>query len=42
VCVRPLVIDFDLYREKPGDAINDEPNVSAVRALHARGGYAVC
>lgn len=41
-CVRPTVIDFDLYREEPGDTVNDEPNVAAVRALHARGGYAVC
>jgi hypothetical protein len=41
-CVRPAVIDFDLYREEPGDAPNDEPNVAAVRALHARGGYAIC
>jgi endo-alpha-1,4-polygalactosaminidase (GH114 family) len=41
-CVQPTVIDFDLYREEPGDAPNDEPNVAAVRALHARGGYAVC
>jgi endo-alpha-1,4-polygalactosaminidase (GH114 family) len=41
-CVRPSVIDFDLYREEPGGSINDEPNVAAVEALHARGGYAVC
>jgi hypothetical protein len=41
-CERPTVIDFDLYREEPGDAPNDEPNVAAVRALHGRGGYAIC
>jgi endo-alpha-1,4-polygalactosaminidase (GH114 family) len=41
-CVQPTVIDFDLYREEPGEAVNDKPNVAAVRALHDRGGYAVC
>ena len=41
-CVQPTVIDFDLYREEPGDAVNDQPNRAAVQALHARGGYAIC
>jgi len=41
-CVRPKVIDFDLYLPKRGVPIDSTPNRRAVRALHRRGGYAIC
>jgi hypothetical protein len=41
-CVRPKVIDFDLYLPKRHVAVDSTPNRRAVRALHRRGGYAIC
>lgn len=41
-CVRPTVIDFDLYVDEPGPGADSKPNRAAVRALHELGGYAVC
>ena len=40
--MRPKVIDFDLYLPKRGVPIDSTPNRRAVRALHRRGGYAIC
>lgn len=36
-CLSPLVVDIDLYGPD-----GRTPNVAAVRAIHARGGYAIC
>jgi Glycoside-hydrolase family GH114 len=41
-CVRPTVIDFDLYLDRPGPGVDSTPNRRGVRALHEVGGYAVC
>jgi Glycoside-hydrolase family GH114 len=41
-CVRPSVIDFDLYLDERGPGVDSKPNRRAVRALHERGGYAIC
>lgn len=41
-CVRPRVIDFDLYLDEPGKGPDSTLNTVAVDALHARGGYAIC
>jgi hypothetical protein len=41
-CVRPTVIDFDLYLDERGPGVDSKPNREAVEALHAVGGYAVC
>ncbi len=41
-CVRPAVIDFDLYLDQPGPGVDSTPNRRGVRALHQVGGYAVC
>nr|MBA2240928.1 endo alpha-1,4 polygalactosaminidase [Solirubrobacterales bacterium] len=41
-CVRPRVIDFDLYLDRRGTDDDSTLNRAGVDALHARGGYAVC
>ncbi len=41
-CLRPVVYDFDLYRDGRGGAVDRRPNRRGVRAVHASGGYAVC
>ena len=41
-CLRPVVYEFDLYRDGRGGAVDRRPNRRGVRAVHAAGGYAVC
>lgn len=41
-CVRPEVIDFDPYLDRPDTTVDTTLNTKAVDALHARGGYAIC
>ncbi len=41
-CLRPEVIEFDLYRDGRGGAVDSHPNRRGVRAVHRAGGYAVC
>jgi hypothetical protein len=41
-CLRPMVYDFDLYRDGRGGAVDRHPNRRGVRAVHASGGYAIC
>ena len=41
-CLRPEVIEFDLYRDGRGGAVDAPPNRRGVRAVHHAGGYAVC
>ncbi|WP_156325597.1 endo alpha-1,4 polygalactosaminidase [Nonomuraea sp. SBT364] len=41
-CVRPTVFDIDLYVDGDVAGDNSTPNTAAVKAIHARGGKAVC
>ncbi|MFD0689033.1 endo alpha-1,4 polygalactosaminidase [Actinomadura fibrosa] len=41
-CVRPEVFDIDLYADSSAVGNNSTPNTAAVKAIHARGGKAIC
>ncbi|NUR93284.1 MAG: endo alpha-1,4 polygalactosaminidase [Nonomuraea sp.] len=41
-CVRPTVFDIDLYVDEGVSGNDHTVNTAAVRAIHARGGHAVC